>query len=33
MKYQEEYIKLSDRISWNDKSLVSDLLERNKKNG
>jgi hypothetical protein len=30
MKYQEEYIKLSDRISWNDKSLVSDLLERNK---
>ncbi len=30
MKYQEEYIKLSDRISWNDKSLVCDLLEGNK---
>lgn len=30
MKYQEKYIKLSDRISWNDKSLVCDLLERNK---
>ena len=29
MKYQEDYIQLSDRISWKNKLLVSNTLNKN----
>ena len=29
MKYQEDYIQLSDRISWKNKLLVSNILNKN----
>jgi hypothetical protein len=29
MKYQEDYIQLSDRISWKNRELVSNILNKN----